>query len=293
MISVIVCSVNPDKCGALKEHIYSYIGTDFEFLSFDNRKAKWGIAKVYNHLAEKAKYDYLCFIHEDVFIGTQGWGQKMVSFVSDDHECGIIGFSGRTDVSHNLNSSWGSIRMERRANVWDNYKGTTYVDRRSNFSTYHYFPDPNGRNYSNVICIDGMFHFVKKHVWQEIRYDEITFSDFHFYDVDFSFAVARKYKNYVFLDMEVFHESTGKISAPYISGILYFWEKWDMELPYSTLHKEWKECRMALYFCKKAKTSIWKMFRQIYKRNSFFFSVGLLFFLIYVKICGQKQVQHK
>ncbi len=290
MISIIVCSANPSRCNNLRENIAKYIGVEFEFLYLDNREKKWGLSRVYNYLAEQAKYPYLCFIHEDVFIGTSQWGKKMISFVSSDLCCGVLGFSGRTNAPRHISSSWGAVKGNRRANVWDNYNGGSHAEKHLNFNMHHFFPDPQELTVSRVLCIDGMFHFVKKEVWQEIRYDEIIFNDFHFYDVDFSFAVAQKYNNYVLLDMEVYHESSGNISSAFAEGIIRFWEKWNTVLPYhlkagqhDSLLTEWKECRSALYFCKKSKTSIFAMLKQIRKRNSIFFFIGLLLFLLYAK----------
>jgi hypothetical protein len=296
MISIIVCSVNTSRCNKLRENIAKYIGVEFEFLYLNNREKKWSLSRVYNYLAEQAKYPYLCFVHEDVLIDTEHWGKKIISFAALDLHCGVLGFSGRVNAPYNLTSSWGTVAKDRRANVWYDYNGGSYSERRLNFNVHHFFPDPQGLAISRVVCIDGLFHFVRKEVWQEIRYDEKTFNDFHFYDTDFSFAVAQRYNNYVLHDMEVYHESSGNITHSFIEGIILFWKKWNNVLKAgvpSSLLTEWKECRSALYFCKKSKTNIGKMLVQILKRNSFFFFIGLLLFLPYVKtiqLFGRKKL---
>ena len=94
MISIIVCSINPDAAEKLKRNIAATIGNmEYEVIVFDNRTSGYGICKVYNSCAEKSRYDFLCFLHEDVQFDTIAWGEKIVRTLSEP-ECGAIGFAG-------------------------------------------------------------------------------------------------------------------------------------------------------------------------------------------------------
>ncbi len=66
MISIIICSVNQNYLKDVAENISNSIGVEYELLVWDNREAKKGLCEVYNMMAAKARYDYLCFLHEDI-----------------------------------------------------------------------------------------------------------------------------------------------------------------------------------------------------------------------------------
>ena len=54
MISIIVCSINPDAAEKLKQNIAATIGrVEYEVIVFDNRTSGYGICKVYNSCAER------------------------------------------------------------------------------------------------------------------------------------------------------------------------------------------------------------------------------------------------
>ena len=45
-------------------------------------------------LQKKAKGDYLCFVHEDIVIKTNGWGKDLVKFTAQNSTCGVVGVAG-------------------------------------------------------------------------------------------------------------------------------------------------------------------------------------------------------
>ena len=120
MISIIICSINPERCEKLLKNISETIGIDYETIVFDNRKEDWGICRVYNYCAEKAKYPFLCFAHEDILIGTKNWGKTIIDFIAKTPDCGVVGFAGGLQVQKNFSSWWAG---EKRMNVCDGYNG--------------------------------------------------------------------------------------------------------------------------------------------------------------------------
>lgn len=227
MITMIICSINPERCNKLLENISKTIGVEYETIVFDNRNEQWGLCRVYNHCAAKAKFPYLCFIHEDVHINTDNWGKKIIETIEKIPDCGVVGFAGGTHAGKNI-SSWSA--GQRRANVCDGFNGKNHSYLRLNYKTHHY-ANPYAEEFSKVLFIDGLFQLVKKTIWEEIKYDEDTFSGFHFYDLDFSFAVSEKYNNYVLLCFDVFHDSPGNINSEYVKNIFAFQSKWKNKLP--------------------------------------------------------------
>jgi hypothetical protein len=227
MISIIICSIHPERCEKVLKNISETIGIGYETIVFDNRKEDWGICRVYNHCAEKAKYPFLCFIHEDILFGTQNWGKIIIDFMEKTPDCGVVGFAGGFQAQKNFSSWWAG---ETRKNVWDGYNGKNDVYLKISYRNHRY-SNPDGKSACQVLCIDGLFQFVRKSVWEEIKYDEMTFLGFHFYDTDFTLSVSERYNNYVLLDFDVFHDSEGHINTEYVKEMFIFQEKWNKKLP--------------------------------------------------------------
>ena len=49
MLSIIICSISPERLQAVKRNIQHSIGVEHEFIIIDNREKKWPIAKAYNY----------------------------------------------------------------------------------------------------------------------------------------------------------------------------------------------------------------------------------------------------
>ena len=169
-------------------------------------------------------------------------------------------------------------------NVHDSSNGENHTCLKLNYM-HHRYSNPDAAAFSKVLCVDGIFHFVRKTIWEEIRYDEYSFSGFHFYDVDFSFAVAEKYNNYVLLDFDVFHDSHGYINAEYIKDMFIFQNKWKNKLPKSVNNRannitaELKETFTIFMLCIKKRVSLKKYWGQIYRINKFPLFVLILFYI--------------
>jgi hypothetical protein len=116
MISVIICSRSQDLLEKLKLNIKKTIGVEYEIIAYDNSEASDGICKVYNLCSKKAKFEYLCYIHEDVHFITTDWGKELVSNYTPD--TGVIGLAGGMFKS-SFPSSWGYPGMEYcRVNIF-------------------------------------------------------------------------------------------------------------------------------------------------------------------------------
>ncbi len=72
---------------------------------------------------------------------------------------------------------------------------------------------------------------VRREIWQEKPFDEVTFSGFHGYDIDFSLSVACRYTNYVCNTVLVEHFSQGSFSRSWLHGMEVLHEKWNASLP--------------------------------------------------------------
>ena len=66
MLSIIICSVLPERLRKISQNIDETIGVEYEIVTIDNREKCWSIARAYNEGARQAKYPNLFFVHEDV-----------------------------------------------------------------------------------------------------------------------------------------------------------------------------------------------------------------------------------
>ena len=221
MISMIVCSVDPAKLEKFCENVLMTVGCPCEFVVHDNRETGYGITHVYNLCAAKAKGEYLCFAHEDIFFRTPDWGERIVSLLQRP-ATGVVGFAGST-AKLAAYSGWGSMKQYTRYN---------YIQRFRNGSIKYCIANPDKVSASPVIVLDGMCLFMRKEVWAETRFDEAIFQGFHLYDLDISMAVGQKYVNYVTNDVLLERFSEGSYNQPWLDDTVRFHRKWADRLPF-------------------------------------------------------------
>lgn len=233
MFSIIVCSINPQNVQTLKQSIEATATMPFEMIVFDNRQSGIGICQVYNQCAERAKYDYLCFVHEDIIFHTQGWDKILATKLSEA-DCGVIGFAGGT-AKYPYLYGWQNI--------------STFCQKhylRGDGKTTSLRSSKSRGDFSEVVTLDGMCLCVSKDTWSKHRFDQTTFTGFHSYDTDFTTAlfVAGR-KNYVCHSAVVEHRSTGSFSTSWLESVKIYLNKWGSHLPlYVTdAHSKSQICR--------------------------------------------------
>lgn len=220
MFSIIVCSIDPDSAATLKKSIEATATMPFEVIVFDNRAIGDGICQVYNHCAAQAKYDMLCFVHEDIIFHSVGWDKVLAQKLSEA-DCGVIGFAGGTTKYPYL-YGWQSIRPFTRKHYLKGTKG-----KKPSLRCSKSFLD-----YSQVVTLDGMCLCVRRDIWQKHNFDSTTFTGFHSYDTDFTTSIfVGGYKNYVCNRVEVEHLSTGSFSVSWLESVKLYINKWSAKLP--------------------------------------------------------------
>lgn len=230
MISFIICSISPERVEQLSRNIEKTIGdTPYEIIAFDNRETKYGITKVYNLCAEKARYECLCFVHEDVIFRSRNWGESIVAQLSTPR-CGCIGFAGSKVKSKLLSSVHSMIKAYTCSNyIQSGYKNDdTY---REYFNTIS--PETD---FEPCVTLDGLCIFVRKDVWEQNRFDEKVLTGFHGYDLDISLKVATNYKNYICNTLILEHTSLGTFSVEWVDAVIELHRQaaWKDKLPMHT-----------------------------------------------------------
>lgn len=201
MISVIICSTSQRYLQQVQNSIRTTIGIGYEILFYDNSKVNKGICEVYNLLAEKARYPYLCFLHEDILFNTNNWG-LVIERIFKDETVGLIGVAGSKYKSQYF-SGWytGNIEFDCEYII--------HQDRITGKKEKVFLNDDPGKILHEVVCIDGVFICARKHVWEKIKFNERDLKGFHFYDIDFSTRVSSFSKIVVTYEIEMVHLTQG------------------------------------------------------------------------------------
>jgi len=203
VISIIISSYREDYFSALEKNIEKTIGVAYEIVKVDNA-GKMGICEAYNTGANKARYPYLCFIHEDVQFITGNWGINLIDHFMSDMKVGVIGLAGSICKCKMVSSWWQqevSGTEPKRTNYLQYYPGTQKSELK--------YLNPLGETRSAVATLDGVFLAARKEVWKEIRFDQELLKGFHAYDMDFTLRAGERYTNYVVYDILLEHYSEG------------------------------------------------------------------------------------
>lgn len=225
MLSVIICSISPERLQAVKQNIQQTVGVEHEFIVIDNREKKWSIAKAYNYGAHAAKYPYLFFVHEDVKFHSQNWG-SVIEAKLQEPDCGVIGFAG-SKVKLKCYSGWGQSYDWVCSHLYQRIGNLTMFDVHNVYLE---------RPFEEVVVLDGLGMFVRKEVWHSYPFDEKVLTGFHCYDLDFSLQIAagNQYKNYISCSNNVLieHFSLGNIDSVWFKETMRLHKlKWDKILP--------------------------------------------------------------
>jgi len=226
MLSVIICTRNKDISPEQHQNIESSIGVDSEVVVIDNSDNSESLFSAYNKGVRRAKGDILCFMHDDVMFRTENWGNIVEKHFEEDPTLGMMGFAG----AHFL----PSMPM-----YWDEspyiseYDLTTRNGQTEECFFLEHFED---KPTIEVAAVDGLCFFIRKELFNQIRFDETTFKGFHLYDMDISMQVRKVgYKVCVCRDILVEHfynySPTKAGYEVFESNLELFYNKWSDSFP--------------------------------------------------------------
>ena len=222
MISVIICSIRPELLEKLQTNIAATIGAPYEIVAVDNRDTGEGICKVYNRAAAAAKFDVLCFLHEDLILHTKNWGNVLAT-VFADKKTGLAGISGAVFKSK-YPATWSACDPRYyRTNSIQHFRGHS-TPEAAGFN-------PGNETLSEVAVIDGVFMATTKKVFEQYRFDEVLLTGFHGYDLDYSLQVGSGYKVVVTHEIMVEHLSEGNLNKTWLDNSIALHKKWSTVLP--------------------------------------------------------------
>jgi GT2 family glycosyltransferase len=217
MISIIICSKNKDISEQLKSNIDTTIGVQYETVVIDNSKHEYSIFSAYNEGIRRASYDYLCFMHEDVWYHSKDWGKSVVRHLSEP-QTGLIGLAGSYYLLA-VPAPWFKAKPNVK-NLIQSYQGKKKPPRR-----YTITED------KEVVCVDGFWFCSRKNIFWEVSFDKKSFTGFHFYDLDISMQIHEKgYSIRVISDITVEHFSSGSLNGQWVNSAYIFYNKWKKRL---------------------------------------------------------------
>jgi hypothetical protein len=145
MISIIVCSVNPELARKLELNIADKIGVPCEINVIDNSKNSRSITEVYNEGAAKSQFDVLVFVHEDVAFQTSNWGKLVLKLFHENDDLGVIGIAGAKYKSKAHSGWYTGVSEFDCCNV-------THVDRTGKHQKIFLNPDKKQAVDTNLLA---------------------------------------------------------------------------------------------------------------------------------------------
>lgn len=271
MVSIIISTYQPIYLEAVKQNIAHTIGVPYEIIAIENKRAM-GICKAYNIGAEKAKFPYLCFLHEDIEFKTQNWAGSLITKFETDSQTGLIGVAGTTYKSL-APGGWANLSKETdRLQIIQHYKDNRAPE----------YCNQTQKDFEQVVCVDGVFLLTKRSIWQKYKFDEKTFTDFHCYDLDFSLSINQIYKVFVTNQVLIEHFSPGGMNENWIEETIKLSKKWKDSLPTGTAKREtrldieWKQKMWTL-----SKMLFYK--KHLYQTLKVYFGFGFVKFFSFTK----------
>lgn len=218
MISVVICSRSFNQ--PLLDNIEATIGVQHEVIVIDNSKNKYGICTAYNAGVAKSKYPVLCFMHDDIEYKTNNWGEAILHHFKDE-SIGGIGIAGTPYYSFMPGAWWGSGVFYEH--ILQSSSNDTEPVLKSNIVEI---------NKQEVVAFDGVWFCIKKSLFNDIKFDDINFRGFHFYDIDLCMQIRNLgNKMYCINDVLIHHTSIGNTDNKWIENALIFQKKWHQKLP--------------------------------------------------------------
>jgi len=223
MVSIVICSTTPQITEHLQINIEEKIGVPFEIIRIDNSNNTYSIFSAYNEGVAKSNFDTLCFMHEDVLVHTENWGTIIINHLKNT-TTGIIGVCGCSTISR-IPSPWSLF------NHYKYFLQSTPTQRKKELQQIGVDPSTTEKE---ALAVDGVFMCARKSIFQNIHFDDNSFSGYHSYDIDICLqAYMAGYKNYFINDVLIEHFSKGHHNKGWIINSMTLCDKWYAHLPIS------------------------------------------------------------
>ena len=216
MISIIICSRKKDISQKLYQNISETIGVPFEVMCIDNSKNDYSMCSAYNEGVKRAKYPFLCFMHEDATFLSKEWGKECVKEF-EDIDVWMLGVLG-TKYMNAMLAYWYPSP----------YLAGHDMKKNGELSSLDHLNESQ-----DVVAVDGMWICMRRETFESgLKWDEETFRRFDMYDMDMSMQVVNSRKKIrTVRNIDIYHASEGNFSDAFYEESIKFHDKWDSILP--------------------------------------------------------------
>jgi GT2 family glycosyltransferase len=221
MISIIICSISPDKFALVSENFALLLGdASFEIIGIHDARS---LCEGYNRGIDQSRGDILIFSHDDIEIITPDFYPRLCQHLK---KFDVVGCAGTTRV---VNGFWAyagdpfihGIVAEPLEGAWP-----------GNRFNLHAWGGVSQAVIDRIQALDGFFIAANRRVIQTVRFDEKTFDGFHAYDADFTFsAYLSGFRLAVCKDILIAHQSRGNFDEAFHKYNAHFLEKYRGRLP--------------------------------------------------------------
>jgi len=230
-VSVIICSRNPSEALSVRRNL---LGTakypnSLEIIVLDNREKNEGLCAVYNQGVAKASGRVLAFMHEDVWMMENDWDVVLLKKFRELPEMQILGVAGAALLEPEPYALWSA------ANIPYTFGKVTHLNKKTEEFFLAVYNERDGDQ--EAVVVDGLWFAARKTLFEKCRFDEQTFTKFHFYDLDICMQALEFGKVYVTADIRVLHKSEGSFGEEWKDWSRIFVEKWKAKLPAKTLNE--------------------------------------------------------
>jgi len=221
-ISVVVCTRTPSPDSIHRKNVLKTVGIpDVEYLLIDNSRGDFSLSAAYNEGVRRSTGAIIVFVHDDVFFAEGNWGNVLVEKFRDPG-LGLVGVAGSSYLFAD-NPGW--VLAGRP------YIHGQVIHELNGGDTYHLTVFSWEKEDAEVVAVDGLFFAIRRSLFDTVRFDEITFDGFHFYDLDICMQVRRLARCIVTKDILVKHQSGGAFREVWKEYAGRFVQKYRNELP--------------------------------------------------------------
>nr|WP_314897216.1 glycosyltransferase [uncultured Flavobacterium sp.] len=207
MISIIICSRTQTIKSDLSENIKNTIGCDYELIVIDNSENQYSIFEAYNEGIKKSTGEYLCLIHDDIFIHTNGWGNVILRIFGENRQIGLIGIAG-AKIKTKMPSAWWDCPDDQKViHIIQHFRNGEIKKQNFGFKN---------DSIQEVVAIDGIFMAMQKD--KKIHFST-EINGYHSYDLNISFEYNKNgYKIMVTNEILIEHFSIGIINDAWVAS---------------------------------------------------------------------------
>ncbi len=200
MISVVICSVTPEKYKAVcASYARCLAGTPHEIVGVHDARS---LCEGFNRAIRRAKGEVLVFSHDDVEHLAPALGP-----VLDRHlrRADVIGVAGTTQL---VGMNWAHSGIQHAHGIVTHPAGAQFE-----VSLY----GVTAPLMQGMQALDGVLFAARREVAETIRFDEDTFDGWHGYDTDFSYRCHQAgLRVAVAFDIPLVHYSSGGVDEGWL-----------------------------------------------------------------------------